>query len=231
MLVNLPFLLLALGLLWFPRQWMRLGWSVWKRRRRSGEVVISRELDPWKTDEPGNRAVKFSAEFVKLRNHVDLLRATVGSVAVMGGFNIDASLAAAPTASHTVIGEVLALRLAILLVGLLIQTVRYERHRLLFFAPIFFLFGLSNGLCGVETAGFAFVLIWAVNPMLKNPQSFLSVYALLVGGFGWFFLDSENAPPIAALVFCFLPVLLSMLAQRPLVLFTRKSTRTPGARP
>src|ERR1019366_7561688 len=107
-------------------------------------------------------------------------------------------------------------------VGLLIQTVRYERHRLLFFAPIFFLFGLSIGLCGVETAGFAFVLIWAVNPMLKNPQSFLSVYALLVGGFGWFFLDSENAPPIAALVFCFLPVLLSMLAQRPLVLFTRK---------
>lgn len=231
MLVNLPFLLLALGLLWFPRQWMRLGLSVWKRRRRSGEVVVSRELDPWKTDEPGSRAVKFSAEFVKLRNYVDLLRATVGSVAVVGGFQIDASLDAAPKATPTVIWQVLALKLAILLVGVVIQTVRYERHRLLFFAPIFFLFGLSIGLCGLQTAGFAFVLIWAVNPMLKSPQGFLTVYALLVGAFGWFFLESENAQPIATLVFCFLPVLLSMLAQRPLVLFTRKTTRTSGARP
>jgi hypothetical protein len=230
MLVNLPFLLLALLLLWFPRQWMRLGLSVWKRRRHSGEVVVSREQDPWKTDEPGNRAVKFGAEFVKLRNYVDLLRATVGSVAVMGGFNIDASLDAAPRASPTVIGEVLALKLAILLVGVVVQTVRYERHRLLFFAPIFFLFGLSNGLCGLETAGFAFVLIWAVNPMLKNPQGFLSVYALLVGGFGFFFLETNYELSIATLVFCFLPVLLSLLAQRPLVLFTRKSTRAPGAR-
>ena len=231
MLVNLPFLLIALVLLWFPRQWLRLGLHVRKRQRRSGEVVVSRELDPWKTDEPGNRAVKFGAEFSKLRNYVDLLRATVGGVAVMGGFEIDPSLDAAPNASHTVIAQVLALKLAILLVGVVVQTVRYERQRLLFFAPIFYLFGFSVGLCGPQTAAFAFVLIWAVNPMLKSPQGFLTVYAVLVGAFGYFFLEAGYELAIAAFVFCFLPVLMSMLAQRPLVLFTRKTTRTPVAGP
>ncbi len=226
MLVNLPFLLIAIVLLWFPRQWMRLGLSIWKRRKRSSEVVVQREKDPWKTDEPGNPAVKFSTEFVKPRNYVDLLRATVGSVAVMGGFDVDASIGTAPEALPAVIRRVLALKLAILLAGLIIQTVRRERNRLLFFAPIFFLFGLSIGLCGLKTAGFAFVLIWAVNPMLQGPQGFLTVYAMLIGAFGFFFLETGYEPTIAALVFCFFPVLLSMLAQRPLVLFTRKTTRT-----
>ena len=231
MLINLPFLLLALVLLWFPRQWLRLGFSFRRRRKRSSEVVISRELEPWKTDEPGSRNVRFTVEFVKLRNYVDLLRATVGSVAIMGGFEIDPCLVAAPGASHTMIGRVLALRLAILLVGLLIQTTRYERRRLLFFAPIFYLFGLTIGLCGLQTAAFAFVLIWSVNPLLKNPQGFLLIYSILVGAFGFFFHDYENGVegPIAAFVFCYLPVLLSMLAQRPLVLFSRKSVRPPDA--
>jgi len=64
--------------------------------------------------------------------------------------------------------------------------------------------------------------------MLKNPAGFLSVYALVIGVFGMFFLGFGSKLPIIALVFCFLPVLLSMMAQRPLVLFTRKGTRTPG---
>jgi hypothetical protein len=107
--------------------------------------------------------------------------------------------------------------------------VRYERSRLLFFAPIFFLFGLSFGLCGVKGAVFAFIMVWTANPMLKNPQGFLSVYALLMGVFGMFFLRLSNKLPLFALVLCLLPVLLSLLAQRPLVLFSRRGTREPGA--
>jgi hypothetical protein len=72
-------------------------------------------------------------------------------------------------------------------------------------------------------------MIWTVNPMLKNPQGFLSVYAVLMGVFGLFFLRLSNKLPLFAFVLCFLPVLLSLLAQRPLVLFSRRGTRVAGA--
>lgn len=229
MLVNLPFLLIAIVLLWFPRQWMRQGLSFWNHRKRRSEGAVRRDEEPWHAHEPGNPSVRFGAEFTKLRNYVDALRATAGCVAILGRFELDSCLQAAPGAAAVVAQEVMALKIAILLVGLLIQTVRYERQRLLFFAPIFFLFGLSIGLCGVKGACFAFVLVWAVNPMLKNPQGFLTVYALVMGVFGLFFLGWSNKLPLVAFVLCFLPVLLSLLAQRPLVLFARRGTRAPGA--
>ncbi len=231
MLVNLPFLLLAIALLWFPRQWMRLGLLLFTRRKRRSEGVTRKEEEPWKSNEPGNPAVRVGAEFAKLRNYVDVLRATAGCVAVMGGFDVDACLSAGPNASAMVGNEVLALKLAILFVGLLIQTVRYERKRLLFFAPIFFLFGLTIGLCGVKPAFFAFAMIWAVNPMLKNPQGFLAAYALVIEAFAMFFLGIHDPLALVASVFCFVPVLLSLLAQRPLVLFTRRGTRVASTGP
>lgn len=225
MLVNLPFLLIAIVLLWFPRQWMRQGLSFWNRRKRRSEGAVRREEEPWHVHEPGNPAVRFSAEAAKLRNYVDVLRAAAGSVAILGGFRLEPCLSVAPGAAGVVAHEVLALKIAILLAGLLIQTVRYERERLLFFAPIFFLFGLSFGLCGIKGALFAFAMIWAVNPMLKNPQGFLTVYAIVMAVFGAFFLGWGNKLPLVAFVLCFLPVLLSLLAQRPLVLFSRRGTR------
>jgi hypothetical protein len=229
MRANLPFLLIAVALLWFPRQWMRQGLAFWTRRKRRSAGLVRREQEPWNTSEPGDPAVRFGAEFRKLRNYMDALRAAAGFTAIMGGFGLDASLTAAPGATALVNMEVQAAKLAILLIGLLVQTVRYERNRLLFFAPIFFLFGLSFGLCGAKGAAFGFAMVWAVNPSLKNPQAFLSVYALLVGIFGLFFLGFGNKLPLAALGFCFLPVLLSLLAQRPLVLFARRGTRSSGA--
>jgi hypothetical protein len=80
------------------------------------------------------------------------------------------------------------------------------------------------GLCGVKAAAFAFVLIWAVNPILKNPSVFLSVYAVLAALFGLLFSGFERFHWLVALCLIFLPVLLSALAQRPLVMLTRKST-------
>ena len=206
MTVNLPFLLVALLLLWFPRQWMRLGLSFWNRKRRRSEGATRREEEPWKTSEPGDPAVSFRGEFLKVRNYVDLFRGAAGSLAVLGGLGIEPCFRLPADATPLLGNEVFGLQIGILLVGLLAQAVRYERNRFLFFAPIFFLGGLSLGVCGYKAAGFAFAMIWAINPMLKNPSAFLMVYALLLGLFGGVFLGFTTAMPLVALVFCFLPV-------------------------
>ena len=203
---------------------MRLGISVSKRRKRSGSSESRQEEEPWNAREQGNPAVGFRTEFGKVRNYVDLLRGAAGSLAMMGGLGIEPCLQLAANATPEAGRWLLVERLATLLVGLLIQTIRYEKQQIQFFAPIFFLGGMSVGLCSLSGAMFAFVLIWAVNPMLRSPQSFLSVYSLVMGVFGLVFVEGRIGP-IVALGFCFLPVLLSMLAQRPLVLFSRKGTR------
>ena len=225
MVINVPFLLFALLLLCFPRQWMRLGFSVGGRRRSAADGGSGRGQEPWKTREPGDTAVSFREEFSKLRNYVDLLRGTAGSLAVMGGLGIESCLGVAANAPHETAAEVLAVKLAILLVGLIIQFIRFEKHHFTFFAPIFFIGGLSVGLCGIKGAMFAFAMMWAINPMVRGPQGFLSVYALLLLVFGLLFLGFGNKLPVVAFVYCFLPVLISLLAGRPLVLFTRKSVR------
>jgi hypothetical protein len=228
MVINVPVLLFALLLLWLPRQWMRLGFSLGSRRTKRSAPGGGRGQEPWKTREPGDVTVSIRDEFRKLRNYFDLLRGAAGSVAVMGGLDVDACLGVAANAPHTVELEVLVVKLLILLVGLLIQTLRFEKQRLVCFAPIFFLCGITIGLCGLKPALFAFALIWAVNPMVGGPQSFLFVYALLIFAFGRLFGELSSLLTVVAFIFCFLPVLVSLLSQRPLVLFTRKSVRAQG---
>ena len=223
MVIHVPFLIFALLLLWFPRQWLRLGFSMGGRRKRSASG------EPWTTREAGDMSVSFRDEFRKLRNYVDLLRGAAGSLAVIGGLGIDACLDTVDNASRSLVTTVLAAKLLILLVGLLIQTVRLERQRFICFAPIFFLCGISIGLCGPQTALFAFALIWAVNPMVGGPQGFLFVYTILTLGFGRLFTGTTDKLTIVACAYLLLPVLLSLLSQRPLVLFTRKSVRAQGA--
>ena len=63
--VDLPFLLVAIALLWFPRHWLRLG-SVFKRRRSANAVRAAKE--PWNKREQGDPRVNFGAEFSKFRN-------------------------------------------------------------------------------------------------------------------------------------------------------------------
>ena len=116
----------------------------------------------------------------------------------------------------------------VLVVGLLIQTVRWEKQRISFYPPIFYLAGLSVSLCDARGASFAFALIWAINAGLPNAQGFLSVYALLMVLFGHFFGMRVNLSAIYAGVLCFLPVLLSLLAKRPLTVFSRRTARGHG---
>jgi len=228
MIVRLPFLFVALLLLWFPRQWMRLGMSM-SRRRSKGSSGSQRTEEPWNRRESGDPSVSFRREFAKLRNYVDLFRAVAGGLSVMGGLGISPCLALSENPAPAAGLELLILKLGILLVGLIAQTVRNEKNRAQIFAPIFFLGGLSVGLDGPDVALFAFALIWALNPMIGNAEGFLFVYALLLLGFGLQFQGFGNKLPIVAFVYCLLPVLISWVSHRPLVLFTRKGTRSHGA--
>lgn len=220
MTVNYPFLLLAVALLWFPRHWLRWGFAS-KRRRQEG-VTRSRE-EPWKTREAGDPRISAIGEFSKFRNYADLLRAGAGSLILAGGFGLEPCLGVAADAPRSMVYAVLAVRAAILLIGLLIQTVRYEKQKLRFYPAIFFIAGLSVGLCDYRAAAFAFVLVWTVNSMFGGAQSFLSCYAFLLVLFGYCFSRQGNLSVILAGLLCFLPVLLSLLANRPLVILGRKS--------
>jgi hypothetical protein len=230
MTVNLPFLLLAIALLWFPRQWLRLGFAV-KRRRSSSARRTSEE--PWNNREPGDPRVNFGGEFSKFRNYVDLLRAAVGSLAFSGVMGLTPSLgvaenvlAGAEGAPRNTTYIVLLIRLAILGIGLLVQTVRYEKQHLTLYPAIFYIAGLTVGLCDPWPAAFAFVLIWATHMLFGGAQSFLTGYAVVVAAFGYFFARQGLLPVIAAAGFCFFPVLLSLMANRPLVVFSRKGTHS-----
>lgn len=218
--------LFGLALLWFPRPWMRLGFTI-GRRRRSGSGS-HREEEPWVRREPGDPRIDPRREAGKIRNYFDLLRGAAGGLAIMGGLAITASITPAEGASKMVAREVLAINLGILFVGTLIQTLRYERNHLTFFAPIFYLAGMSISLCSGWGALFAFVLIWGVNPMLGSAQGFLAIYGVLMCTFGLLFRGMANKMPIAALGLCLLPVLISLLAKKPLMVPSRKAQRSAG---
>lgn len=219
---------LALLLLWFPRQVLRRGGEVLRLRRRHRPSPMV-DINPAKMREPGDPRVLFMVEIVKPRNYIDFFRATVGSVMLLGGFaGFEAAVRAADDAPGTTVQLVLYGRLLILAIAVMIQSFRFERKPTMF-PPIFFLSGVALGLCGPFAAGFSLVLVWTINLTLPNPTAFLSVFALLVGGFGLLFLGTGNEQPFFAVALIFLPVLVSLLARRRLVLFTKKVKRTSSS--
>ena len=224
MILDPVMLAVGIALLWFPRQWMRRGLALLRRRRRSSGS--ERIVDPWKDREPGDPQVQFGVEFRKFRNYIDLLRGAAGSLAIWGGMGIVPGIALEADAARGASHQVLGLRCAIVLIGLLIQATRFEKDRLSFYPPIFFLAGLSVGVCGHRAAAFAFVMIWAVNPGLSNAGAFLSVYAALLVAFGGLFTSFTSIPVMLMGLLAFLPVVLSLMVKRPLMIFTRKGSRT-----
>lgn len=222
MLVELPYFLLGLLLLWFPRRWMRLGAVVGARRRISHRAAN----EPWRRRDPGDPRLSAREEFAKTRNYFDLFRGVAGALAIMGGFGIAAGLAPAPGSGRLVANQVFALQVGLMLVGLLIQTIRVEHGRLSFFAPVFYLAGVSVAFCGPWAALFAFFLVWSVNPMFGNAQAFMAVYAVLLAGFGILFRWGSARMAVVPAVLCLLPVLASLLTRRRLGTFTRKAAQT-----
>jgi hypothetical protein len=217
------FVCLALLLLWFPRQWLRLGASIGRRARDASAAARKAKLSTGLPEDHDNRSVKLGSELRKRRNYFDLFRAGAGSFALAND-----SFTIAPKAPpHTAYHVMLIVGL-IAIIGVLIQIVRY-RDRLDLFAPIFYLSGLSIGLCGVQTGAFALVMIWAIGFTMASPEGFLTCYAAVIGGFSYFFLDSQQL--IVAGIVCllvFLPTLLGLLMQRSLVMsasITREQSR------
>lgn len=221
---DLPLLAFGLLLLWFPRAWMRRGAAVMKRQRRSTKGV-ERIVEPWKDREPGDPRVNASVEFAKFRNYVDLLRGMAGSLAIWGGIGMEPAITVAESAARGMGWKVLGLQAALTVIAVVIQSLRLERARLSFFPPIFFLGGLSVGLCGWWNAAFAWVLIWAVNIVLPNALLFLMAYAAVQVGFGFAFTRVGNLTVILGGAVTFLPALISMMANRPIQIYTRKGSR------
>ncbi len=223
MIVDFPYFLLALLLLWFPRRGMRLGKSLFGRRRRATQREGAAE--PWMTREAGDPRVSFQREFTRFRNYVDLARGGAGSLLLGGGMGIAPCLAIAEGGTHAAARWALALRMGVLLVGVVIQTLRIERGRVTFYPPVFYLAGLSLGLSHLTGAVFAFAMIWALNPAIGSATGFLTMYAVLLIAFGQLFAGGRDLSAIYAGGLCFLPVLLSLLSRRPLVMLSRKTSR------
>lgn len=213
-----PQFLVALLLLWMPRQWLRVGGSLFKRRRKSGNVRRDREAER----EPGDNSIYFRDEFMKVRNYVDFFRAGIGGLAIVGlpVADIAPALQALPDAAPWRGYVVDGVWIAVLLVGVLIQSFRFEKRSAMF-PPIFYISGLTFGTCGVAVAAPAVVLTWAINTTLSGPLAFLCLYAGTIGIFGFLLSDDlEQVGVTTALVF--LPVLISLLAKKRLVHFSKK---------
>lgn len=222
MIINWFQLAFALLLLWLPRQLLRMGGRVFEfqRQRRRPQMV---DTNPAKTRDPNDPSISFRSEIVKPRNHIDFFRAALGAAMLMGGMpGIEPAWQSAPDAPLDTIRWVTDGRLAILGIAVLIQVFRFE-YRVLLFAPVFFLTGLSLGICGFAAGGFALLLAWTINMVLPNPTAFLSVHALLIVVFGSLFLGLANRLALINGGLVFLPVLVSLVFHRPLVKLHKKS--------
>lgn len=214
--IHWPYLLLAVGLLWFPRSWLRTGKRLLKKRHKPDDVL--ERLAGVGAKDPENKSVQLGREFKNFRNYVDLLRALTGGYA-LGHF----SFTAAPEKELIVFG----LQAVVLLAATAIQSVRYDK-RLSFYAPIFFFVGMATGFPGDYTALFACALVLAINPVIPNPRWFLTALGLFMLPLGYVF-DSEltTVGLLAGLIL--LPPLVSLLTKRPLVIFTRKGKSSSRA--
>lgn len=223
MTLNIPQLIGAVLLLWLPRQWLRLGGTLIKRRSRRDPKVAGSTVEPWSVREPGDPRVDFFAEVGKFRNYLDLLRSIAGAVCIVGGLGVVSCVEIVEEAAPAQVRTALVVKGVVLLVGMLVQTIRYERQRVAFFPPIFYLAGLSVALCDPWTGVFAFIAIWAITPMFSGAQGFLTAYAVLMLAFGHYFSGLGDKSVIFAGFLCFLPVILSLLANRPLIVLTRRA--------
>lgn len=227
MIIDLPFFVLALLILWLPRQWLRVGRGATRRFRwlRRSRRHVNEQL---RNREPADVRLTVTDEFSKPRNYIDFLRAFAGGLLIVGHgeWEVVASIR-----NEAVLDEVAAasaasnltyLRMGLLLVGVIIQFLRFE-GRLTFYAPIFYLGGLGIALCGADAGLFAFTVAWILNtaaPLL--PGGFLSLYALLVFMLGLLFRGLSDSFVLFMGAASFLPVLVSLLARRSLAIFVKK---------
>lgn len=218
LVIHWPYLLLALAMLWFPRQWLRSGGRLFKRRRIPQTSV--EKLAGKGSRDPDDKSVHPGKEFGTFRNYIDLFRA------LAGGYGLaEFSFTASGEDSTRVLFWI---QFAVLLVAVFIQAVRIEGAKHNYFAPIFWFVGLSVGFPAHYTGLFAFALVLAINPAIPNPRMFLTVYGLLVLVVGFLFGAPAGANSLVA-GFILLVPLASLLSKRPVVIFARKPRSASAA--
>ncbi len=212
--IHWAYLAVVLLMLWFPRQWLRKGFRFAKKRRHPGDKVI--QFGNERAVDPDDKSLRLGKEFATFRNHVDLLRAAAGGWGLVQ-FAFEA---------HEKDGRlgVLILQAVILLTAVLIQTLR-RNERVVYFAPVFYFAGLAIGAGGPLPGVFGFLLVLLVNPAIPNPRWFLTVQALAVLGFGLYYSSFVADVRLLGVVsfLLVLPVLLSLLSARPLVVYSKRN--------
>ncbi|HVU33263.1 MAG TPA: hypothetical protein VHE61_07500 [Opitutaceae bacterium] len=212
MIIDLPLFALAVVLLWVPRSWLRLGLVIRRHRRHRSSAPVAPSRD--------GSSLSFGREFRRSRNYYDLLRSAAGTLVLLGGWGMQGAVRVASAAARP--SQVLAVEAGVLMIGVLLQTVRFERHRFSLAAPVFYLGGVGMITTTPWAGVCAFVIAWALSPIVPNAQGFLSILALGDGAFGVLF-RGLGMWPLLAVTLCFLPVLLSLLARRPLMVFSHRA--------
>lgn len=203
MTVHYPYLALALLLLWFPRNWLRLGARVASggAGRRSSAARAERD--------PNDRGVKPLAEAAKSRNWVDWLRAGVGA------YGLTTVALMPPTGTSGVDVTTVACVGAAMTVGMVVQMVRVE-GRLSLFAPIFYLQGMTFGVAGGLVGVLAMVGSWALSPVLPGAAAILFVQGGIALSLG-LLLQMQDTEPVMLMVLTgviWAPVLASVLLRK-----------------
>lgn len=199
-------------MLWFPRQWMRLG-KLRRKTRKERETMERFAQDG--ANDPDDKSVRLGRELKNKRNYLDLFRGLAGSVALWHfSFEVDQEN------KLTVFTVCAALTFA----AILIQSVRW-RQKITFFAAIFFYAGISSGMGNYYPGALAFLLVCAINPVIPTPRTFVSAYAVLLLPFTYFLGDDWRLALFNTVVLLIAP-LWSLMVKRPMVLFTRKRNLT-----
>ncbi len=215
LIIHWPYLLTALAMLLFPRQWLRLGPALFRQRRRA-QSAVEKFSSAGPDGDSEHKKMNFTREMRNKRNYFDLFRAAAGGVALME-FSLEAT-------SRGADAKILTLQMVVLLLATLIQTVRFD-GKLGLFAPIFFYAGMSMALAGPIPSLFALVFMIAINPALPNPRVFISGFAVALIPLGYL-LDSSIPRLVVNVPLLLLPPVLSLLTKRPMVIYAKRAKTT-----
>lgn len=215
MLVNYWLLSVAVLLLWFPRQWLRVG--------RTVVVLPNLRKRMQASHDPRDLSLRWREEFFKARNWVDLLRAAIGGVGL-----VHVCVELSGSAVRELGFSVLIIKAMILVIAVALQTVRIEYKRMTLVAPVFFIFGLSFPLIGWMPALFAIIMVWVINRTLPTVSMFLFAFAALQLGFGYNLRYSSLMMVLLSAGLAWMPVLWSAATHRRLerMAKTRTSSRS-----
>ncbi len=196
---SLVLLALALLLLFFPRNWLRLGKRVSaKAPRKYNQAKVERD--------PHDQAVKPLVEAAKPRNWLDFFRALIGAAVV---FRVAEEHGGAVTASSSALPWITAA----LVLAVVAQMIRLE-GRLSLFAPIFFLQGLAFGIAGGVIGVITMLGAWALTPVLPTAGALLFVQGAVALCLSLLLNPQELAPGIVLAGVTWLPVLVSVLLRK-----------------